>query len=248
MFIYDPDDDNRYVNYFAGHSNDFQASNNEPHNVTSAPGDPTIIEFGYDGGTAAVFYNNGGLDQAGDFPAPLNTDLANLRIGREPGTGSDWDMFEMLVYDRELDSTERNSIGAYLANKYAISTTYSGSAVNVGHEVVDLTDNLEFLVPGKNVLAIQGMNATTNEVDFLIRPQLTASTSLSNQVSWYITQPTPGSANTSVSDDIGPFVTSMSHAPNIPTDQDDITVTATVSQKFNPVDSVTLHYLSLIHI
>ena len=242
MFIYDPDDDNRYVNYFAGHSNDFQASNNEPHDVISAPGDPTIIEFGYDGGTAAVFYNNGGLDQAGDFPAPLNTDLANLRIGREPGTGSDWDMFEMLVYDRELDSTERNSIGAYLANKYAISTTYSGSAVNVGHEVVDLTDNLEFLVPGKNVLAIQGMNATTNEVDFLIRPQLTASTSLSNQVSWYITQPTPGTANTSVSDDIGPFVTSMSHAPNIPTDQDDITVTATVSQKFNPVDSVTLHY------
>ena len=58
----------------------------------------------------------------------------------------------------------------------------------------------------------------------------------------YLTVPTPGMVNGRVPADLGPILSSTSHAPLFPTTDAPIIVTATVTQSTLPVDAVTLHY------
>ncbi|MBE3123234.1 MAG: lamin tail domain-containing protein, partial [Planctomycetes bacterium] len=99
------------------------------------------------------------------------------------------------------------------------------------------------LVAGTNVLAIQGLNASASDLDFLILPQLTDTHSDYNvALQRYFMTPTPRTMNGTGTSDLGPIVTDLSVPPVSPADTDDILVTATVKASLNPVQSVSLYY------
>ncbi len=58
----------------------------------------------------------------------------------------------------------------------------------------------------------------------------------------YFTQPTPGSPNLGGTALPGPLVEEIQHTPRVPTDTEDLRVTARVRASFQPVASVTLRY------
>lgn len=66
----------------------------------------------------------------------------------------------------------------------------------VDFESIDISEYRHLLVPGSNVLAIQGLNASAGDEEFLIVPQLIAGdTVLDTGTIGYFDEPTPGSAN-----------------------------------------------------
>jgi hypothetical protein len=107
----------------------------------------------------------------------------------------------------------------------------------------NLTPLRGLLQPGLNVLAIQGLNASANDSDFLILPELIASSvALDPALRRYFSPPTPGAANGFGSTNIGPIVASAAHSPNVPQDTENLTVTATVRPTLNPLGQVRLIY------
>ncbi|MDZ4659455.1 MAG: CotH kinase family protein [Bythopirellula sp.] len=62
-------------------------------------------------------------------------------------------------------------------------------------DVIDLTDWLDTIVEGENLLAIYGANHTTQTGDFLIHPKLTAQLASGAIFTYYMVSPTPGMAN-----------------------------------------------------
>ncbi|HTD86259.1 MAG TPA: lamin tail domain-containing protein, partial [Candidatus Binatia bacterium] len=107
----------------------------------------------------------------------------------------------------------------------------------------NLTESLGLLRAGSNVLAIQGLNITAQDSDFLILPELVAGT-VTNDVTArrYFLVPTPGAANGVGSSNIGPQVVEASHSPAIPQDGENLAVIAHVSPTLNPLGSVQLVY------
>ncbi|MHC4497900.1 MAG: lamin tail domain-containing protein, partial [Planctomycetota bacterium] len=67
-------------------------------------------------------------------------------------------------------------------------------------EEINLTDFVDTLQTGKNVLAIHGLNDDKNNDEFLILPELVAASNISTPQ--YFTTPTPGAFNISGVDDI----------------------------------------------
>ncbi|MGB0386056.1 MAG: lamin tail domain-containing protein [Ardenticatenaceae bacterium] len=60
----------------------------------------------------------------------------------------------------------------------------------------------------------------------------------------YFSVPTPGEANAAGSgdSDLGPLISNATHRPSFPTASEAMTVTVTVQESLDPVDSVMLHY------
>jgi Concanavalin A-like lectin/glucanases superfamily/CotH kinase protein/Lamin Tail Domain/Immunoglobulin domain len=110
-------------------------------------------------------------------------------------------------------------------------------------EVPDL-DTL--LVNGTNVLAIQGLNISVSNADFLAVAELvTLEAGTLGEQGRYFVEPTPGSFNGTGTADLGPILVDARQEPALPVkplDGDDITVTARVAPSFSPLQSVTLHY------
>ena len=99
------------------------------------------------------------------------------------------------------------------------------------------------LVTGANVLAIQGLNVAANDEDFLILADMVATViTASSSNALYFTRPTPGTANSGGVAVLGPSILETTHSPNVPKDNEDILVTAYVSQTFYPVTNVVLRY------
>ncbi len=61
-------------------------------------------------------------------------------------------------------------------------------------ESFDLTDHVELLQPGKNVLAIHALNLTADDEDFLLRPELHVQQVELGEVGYFLT-PSPGELN-----------------------------------------------------
>jgi len=101
-----------------------------------------------------------------------------------------------------------------------------------------------WLVPGTNVLAIQGLNASVADADFLLMPVLTARLAQPGSVveGRYFPRATPGAANNAGATVIGPVVDLESYSPTPPQDGDNLIVTARVTPTFAPVGSVVLKY------
>ena len=110
-------------------------------------------------------------------------------------------------------------------------------------EEIDLTASLGLLTVGTNVLAIQGLNCSPSDRDFLILPELAGTRPGMNPgVQAYFTVPTPGAANGAGSVTIGPIISDVGHSPLVPGDTDDLVVQARVSPSLRPIKSVTLVY------
>ena len=99
-----------------------------------------------------------------------------------------------------------------------------------------------YLQSGDNVLAIQALNITKTNTDFLMQAQLLAASAASSESWRYFSGPTPGGPNGTSTNDLGPVMSGAGHLPNVPLTTDSLTVTAQVAQAVNPVASVTLHY------
>ncbi len=110
-------------------------------------------------------------------------------------------------------------------------------------EIIDLTRVVDLLHTGENILAIQGLNSSVTDGDFLIAPQLEATTVVLDPNSRnYFLLPTPGSANGSGTATLGPIVSRIEHAPHDPLDTDDLVVTARITPTFNAATNITLYY------
>jgi hypothetical protein len=84
----------------------------------------------------------------------------------------------------------RNAPGTTAFNSSATSKRPGGAALTAKKSMSSAYAAL--LLPGDNVLAIQGMNANAADTEFLIQPELFAGQSLSGR--WFV-PPLPGSAN-----------------------------------------------------
>ena len=111
----------------------------------------------------------------------------------------------------------------------------------------DLTVYRDWLIPGDNVLAIQGLNDGTTSSDLLILPELIATTfealDLSGVVEGYLLQPTPGGANLTALAQIGPAIRDVTENPPPPIPGEDIVVTARVSETLAPVLGVGMTWV-----
>ena len=106
-----------------------------------------------------------------------------------------------------------------------------------------LTSVRGLLQAGTNVLAIHGLNTSASDGDFLILPELLAtSETLSTNTLRYFSPPTPGAANGVGTTNLGPLVVQADHTPSIPQDNDPLIVTAEVRPTFAAVASVSLIY------
>jgi hypothetical protein len=109
----------------------------------------------------------------------------------------------------------------------------------------DISDMAGVLLPGANVLAIQGLNASAGDEDFLVAAELTVTfaAAYASQPRYFVL-PTPGADNGAGAADLGPIVTDVFQPPTAPGDNDPIVVTAKVVPSLNPVipATVTLHY------
>ncbi|NQU25444.1 MAG: CotH kinase family protein, partial [Candidatus Nealsonbacteria bacterium] len=110
-------------------------------------------------------------------------------------------------------------------------------------EEIDISAHLGALRLGENVLAIHGLNAAAADADFLIVPELDAAR-LSPQpnLSRYFTQPTPATVNGTGINDLGPIIDDVPQSLPQPASEDDVTITASVTETNFPVASVTLHH------
>ena len=97
------------------------------------------------------------------------------------------------------------------------------------------------LNPGENLLAIHALNTTPRSSDFLVVPRLIAHEFGELQVGerQYFTAPSPGGAN---GVDTTTVVVDVSHAPNVPNEDDDLAITATVVTTGGDVSPVMLQY------
>jgi hypothetical protein len=100
-----------------------------------------------------------------------------------------------------------------------------------------------YLVSGTNILAIQGLNRTVSDNDFLIAAEaLTTSVAAESENPLYFTTPTPGTNNVAGVAVLGPAILDPHHSPALPTDADDIVVSAEIVPTFQPLATVVLRY------
>ena len=119
-------------------------------------------------------------------------------------------------------------------NSAALADQMTGDSVR--NQDFDLTADLGFLVQGANVLAIQGLNSSAGDPDFLLLPQLDMVSQSQVGVGLrYFVAPTPRGVNGTGAADLGPIVTDVSLPATQPGDNDAIVVTARVRQATNPV-------------
>ncbi len=110
-------------------------------------------------------------------------------------------------------------------------------------EEFNLAEFAPFMVAGTNVLAIQALNHSADDLDFLMQPVLEASSITdTTNAHVYFTTPTPGAENSVGVEVLGPIISRVTHAPKQPADADDLTVTARVMPTFAPIASVALQY------
>ena len=107
----------------------------------------------------------------------------------------------------------------------------------------DVSSARQWLQAGNNVLAIQALNVTATNTDFLMQAQLVSQSISDTAVGWrFFTGPTPGAPNGTSTNDFGPIMTGAAHSPNVPAAGTALTVTAQATPGFYAISNVALHY------
>ena len=111
-------------------------------------------------------------------------------------------------------------------------------------EDFDITDHIGALRIGENILAIHGLNTTLSSSDLLILPELIATTintiDIPSMIEGYFYEPTPGRENSSISTNLGPAIRNVTENPSRPYYNEDLIITAEVTETFAPISQVTL--------
>jgi hypothetical protein len=95
---------------------------------------------------------------------------------------------------------------------------------------------------GTNVLALQGLNYSASNADFLVLAELDATAVGYDSVPHYLDLPTPGSANVASSGELGPLITFAGHTPAVPGTNDSLSVSCRVAKTLSNVASVALNW------
>jgi len=101
----------------------------------------------------------------------------------------------------------------------------------------------DFLRVGTNILAIQGFNYFLDSPNLLVLPELTAKiNAYADTPPHYFPTPTPGKPNNAGVERLGPIISDNDHRPEIPGENENLSVTARIEPSFDSVDRVELHY------
>lgn len=110
-------------------------------------------------------------------------------------------------------------------------------------EVFDLSRARDRLWVGTNILAFQVLNASADDADLLLAPELVGTVrALGEAAGRYFPEPTPGALGNGGSANLGPLVESVEASPDPPADADDLVITAVVRPTLRAVNSVVLRY------
>lgn len=146
-----------------------------------------------------------------------------------------------VAYLNGLEVARRNAPDEPVWNSSAIIARDTASSARF--EEIDLSARIGLLHIGTNLLALHGLNASVTDSDFLLSPELSATQLTIDPTSKrYFSFPTPGAPNGSGNTKLGPLVVGVTHTPNQPLDDQDLTVTARAVPTFNPVRKLTLTY------
>jgi hypothetical protein len=111
-------------------------------------------------------------------------------------------------------------------------------------EDFDITDHIGALRTGNNILAIHGLNTTLSSSDLLILPELIATKietiELPSMIEGYFYEPTPGRENSSISLNLGPAISNVTENPPRPHENEDLIITAEVTETFEAINQVKL--------
>jgi hypothetical protein len=123
----------------------------------------------------------------------------------------------------------------------SVATTYHDDYAVIAGSTFNLNSAMPYLQTGKNVLAIQLLNAGSGSSDLFLSPELSAQASAG--VIGYLMTPTPGQPNSSIMQ-MGPRIDASVFTPTQPVAGQPIIVTANVTPSLAPVDtsSVRLRY------
>ncbi|MHB1036837.1 MAG: lamin tail domain-containing protein [Pirellulales bacterium] len=151
-----------------------------------------------------------GFDTQTGYEALIGTDVELSMYNRStsiymrvPFQVSDPTWFDFLTLKMKYDDGFVAYLnGQLIASRYAPSPALWNSKANASHpdsaalvyDVIDVSKYRGALQPGTNVLAIQGLNVTANDTDFLIVPELVGGHAIGSRERYFAT-PTPGSTN-----------------------------------------------------
>ncbi|MBN2138951.1 MAG: lamin tail domain-containing protein [Sedimentisphaerales bacterium] len=198
-----------------------------------------------------------------DYPGLVGLDVAEMRYDnrtvyiRIPFEISDLtglrDLVLQMKYDDGFIAYINGNPRAAGAND-PVSPTWNSGA-EFGHDDSLAVNFVDFPLPeehlaelqiGQNVLAIHGLNYLVNSSDLLITPRLTArrygSSSIGSLAQGFFRDPTPGYSNAGGIANLGPAVRNVTENPIPPNESTNLVISAQVSQTYDPVASVTLHY------
>lgn len=136
--------------------------------------------------------------------------------------------------------------GTQLMRANAPSTLAFNSAATNTHSPAGVEEfrlGAANLVAGINILAIHGLNRTSDDSDFLVAAEL-ETTSLAGESPnpVFFTTPSPGADNRGGVAIPGPAILEPQHAPNVPLDTQDLLITTRLAPTFYPIASVVLRY------
>lgn len=159
--------------------------------------------------------------------APSNASLITLRLRYNDG---------LAAYINGLEAVRLNAPTPIGFNS-AATTTHSTLAVE------EFRLGTSALVEGTNILAIQALNNTASDPNFLVQAELIlTSIEAESPTPMYFTLPSPGSNNVAGVANPGPAILESTHTPNTPAEEENITVTARVTPTFAPIATVVLRY------
>jgi len=201
-----------------------------------------------------------GYDLTPDYLPLIGTDVSNEMHGvrssvyiRVPFFVPDASLYSDLTFRMKYDDGFVAYLnGVEIASRLVPSpvvwtstaTSYHDDLLAVVFEEISLPDGDDLLITGTNVLAIHGMNNVVGSSDLLFLPELEGAgpLRLNTEKKRYFQQPTPGATNGTGSVDLGPIIGLVSNTPAIPSAEEDLFVTATVTEGTADVVSVAMRY------
>ncbi|XAL98698.1 CotH kinase family protein [Phycisphaeraceae bacterium D3-23] len=205
---------------------------------------------GWSLGPTAIGYETAPADYASLIETAVPTATGSLYL-RQTFNVADPDAFDTLslglryddgfvAYLNGVQVAEMFAPGSPQWNSFAVGSENHSDAQAAELEPFDLSDHLDSLLVGNNVLAIQVMNDDAQSSDLLIEPVLTASaTAADPSTVAFMVVPTPGAANFFA----GPIIESVTKNPPQPGANQDLIIEASVSENAgNGIDRVDLHY------
>ncbi len=228
------------------------------------PGDDTLgdswqsrtgfDDSGWQHGVTGVGYDNDTTYQSligTDVKASMYEINATCYI-RIPFTMTDVSAYSSLCLNMKYDAgfiAYINGIEVAQANAPAEVDWDSASSVDhadseaVVYEPFILYDT-DMLTPGTNMLAIHSLNRTAVSSDSLIMPELIGNIRviIYTNMFRYFMLPTPGKANGTGVQELGPIISDVAHEPFEPQSTDDVIIHAGIVDGRDGISEVVLHY------